>query len=79
MNIEELMQKTSYQATTEQMVSIVEWYIKEKTGRPVEIDMYTDSIMPGNRINPLVFKLHLNKLFKGYVKALEHFKSIKNN
>ena len=77
MNIEEAIQKTSYQATTEQMVEIVEWYIKQKTGKTVMIDMYSDAIMPGNRINPVVFKIHLNKLFKAYVKALEHFRSIK--
>ena len=75
MNIKELMQKTSYQATTEQMVAIVEWYVKEKTGRSVDIDMYSDSITGRNRINPVLFKVYVNKLFRAYVKALEYYKN----
>lgn len=68
------MQATRFNVTVDQMVSVVKWYVKEKLNRDIEIDMYSDSIMGRNKINPLVFNLHLNKLFKAYVKALEYYK-----
>jgi hypothetical protein len=73
--IDETIQNTKYSATVEQLTSVVEWYIREKKGVDVKIDMYSDSITGRNRINPVLFKVYVNKLFKAYVKALEYYKN----
>jgi hypothetical protein len=75
MNINKTIQETQYSATVEQLTSVVEWYIREKKGVDVKIDMYSDSITGRNRINPVLFKVYVNKLFKAYVKALEYYKN----
>lgn len=75
MNINETILKTEYKATTEQLVSVVEWYIREKKGVDVKIDMYSDSIIGRGRINPVLFRVYVNKLFRAYVKALEYYKN----
>ena len=75
MNINKTIQETQYSATVEQLTSVVEWYIREKKGVDVKIDMYSDSITGRNRINPVLFKVYVNKLFRAYVKALEYYKN----
>jgi hypothetical protein len=75
MNINDTIRETQYSATVEQLTSVVEWYIREKKGVDVKIDMYSDSITGRNRINPVLFKVYVNKLFKAYVKALEYYKN----
>ncbi len=74
MNINETILKTEYKATTEQLTSVVEWYIREKKGVDVKIDMYSDCMI-GRRINPVLFRVYVNKLFRAYVKALEYYKN----
>jgi hypothetical protein len=75
MNINDTIRETQYSATVEQLTSVVEWYIREKKGVDVKIDMYSDSITGRNRINPVLFKVYVNKLFRAYVKALEYYKN----
>lgn len=75
MNINEAIRSTRYSATTEQLTSIVEWYIDEKKGVKVKIDMYSDCLLAPGRLNPILFKVYLNKLFKAYVKALEYYEN----
>ena len=75
MNINDTIRETQYSATVEQLTSVVEWYIREKKGVDVKIDMYSDSIIGRNRINPVLFKVYVNKLFRAYVKALEYYKN----
>jgi hypothetical protein len=75
MNINDTIRETQYNATVEQLTSVVEWYIREKKGVDVKIDMYSDSITGSNRINPVLFKVYVNKLFRAYVKALEYYKN----
>ena len=75
MNINKTIQETQYSATVEQLTSVVEWYIREKKGVDVKIDMYSDSIIGRGRINPVLFRVYVNKLFRAYVKALEYYKN----
>ena len=75
MNIDDSIRSTRYSATTEQLTSVVEWFIKEKKGVKVKIDMYSDCLLAPGRLNPILFKVYLNKLFKAYVKALEYYEN----
>ncbi len=37
--------------------------------------MYSDCLLAPGRLNPILFKIYLNKLFKAYVKALEYYEN----
>ena len=75
MNIDEAILKTTYKANVEDFKNVVEWFIKEKKGLNIKVDLYSESIMGRNRINPIVFNLHIKKLLKAYVYALEYYKN----
>ncbi len=75
MNIDEAILKTTYKANVEDFKNVVEWFIKEKKGLSVKVDLYSESIMGRNRINPIVFNLHIKKLLRAYVYALEYYKN----
>ena len=75
MNIDEAILKTTYKANVEDFKNVVEWFIKEKKGISIKVDLYSESIMERNRINPIVFNLHIKKLLRAYVYALEYYKN----
>lgn len=75
MNIDEAILKTTYKANVEDFKNVVEWFIKEKKGLSIKVDLYSESIMERNRINPIVFNLHIKKLLRAYVYALEYYKN----
>ena len=75
MNIDEAILKTSHKANVEDFKGIVEWFIKEKKGLSIKVDLYSESIMAGNKLNPIVFNLHVRKLLRAYVYALEYYRN----
>ena len=75
MNIDEAILKTTYKANVEDFKNVVEWFIKEKKGISVKVDLYSESIMGRNKINPIVFNLHIKKLLRAYVYALEYYRN----
>jgi len=75
MDIDEAILKTSYKANVEDFKNVVEWFIKENKGLSIKVDLYSESIMAGDKINPIVFNLHVRKLLRAYVYALEYYRN----
>lgn len=75
MNIDDAIRRTCYKANIEDFKTVVEWYIKEKKGVDVKIDLYSEAIMGRNKINPIVFNLHVKRLLRAYVYALEYYRN----
>ena len=76
MRIHELIKNNSNTVTVEGLSAIVEWYIYETKKRVVNIDIYQDCLIARNKLNPILFKLRVNQLFRCYIKALEYYNSV---